>query len=175
MIKHVFLTRKCIINTTLTPEQVILQLSQSVEQKIRFRVPKPFDFMKPRVYEGQIEDSNFVISEIPRYGDATRPVIKGQVEKTENGARVKLTMQLSLMIRLLAWVLMLLSFSSVCTFIWMWIYQVEKSSNPPYWLGILFSSIMFFIIVGFFLLGFEWNTNSARNDIERIVTAQNRS
>jgi hypothetical protein len=91
-----------IIETSLTKEETIFNLTSNIEPEKTFRLWNKTDI---KAFEGQLTTNEFEIKRIISYRNSFLPIIKGRIETIETGTRltVNLRLHFAVMIFMAVW------------------------------------------------------------------------
>lgn len=91
-----------VIETPLTKEETIFNLTESIEPEKTFRF---FNKSDTRDFEGQLRGNEFEIKRIISYRNSFLPIIKGQLQTIGTGTRiiVKMRIHVAVMVFMAVW------------------------------------------------------------------------
>jgi hypothetical protein len=91
-----------IIETPLTKEQTIANLTSNIEREKTFRL---WNKSNSKAFEGQLTGNGFEIKRIIGYGNSFLPIVKGRIETIGTGTRltVNLRLHIAVMIFMTVW------------------------------------------------------------------------
>lgn len=140
-------------------------LSEQIEPKKHFRIKHYFADKEIKPYEGKIENNSFKINRIIRYQNPFSPIIKGEFETISNGGS-----NIKIVARIRYAVLFLMIFWCSAPLMFFLFFQNKSNNEIKY--GVIISSALFIIAIGFAYLGFNKERNKSKLFLKRLFQAE---